>query len=79
MQRGQHKLPGLGGIQRESHDLRRAHLGDDEHVRILAQGVGDRLLKTWRVCRDLALPYIGAAVRKQILKRALDRDDVPGA
>ena len=73
----QNEMAGFRGVQRQSHRFRFAHFTDHQNVRILAQRVQQRLLKTRGIPADFALPDIGAARTKGVFDGAFHRDDVP--
>ena len=76
VQRGEHEMAGLGGLQGGLRRLCVAKLADEDHVRVLTQRSAQRLLEVHRVEPDLALVHDAVDVGMQDLDRILDRDDV---
>ena len=76
VQRREHEVARLGGLQRRLRGLGVAKLADQDHVRVLAQCAPERLHEVGRVESDLALVDDARVVAVQDLDRVLDRDDV---
>ena len=76
VQRGEHQVPGLGRRQRRGDRLEVAHLADENHVWVLAQGGLERLGEALGVGAQLALVDEALLVPVQELDRVLDRHDV---
>ena len=72
----EHQVARVGGRQRDLHRLGVADLADEDHVRILAQDVPQRLGVAAGVGADLALADDAPLVAVQELDRILDGDDV---
>ncbi len=79
VQGGEDEVPGLGRGQRRGDRLQVAHLADQDHVGVLAQGGSQAEREVRRVGADLALVDDRAFVLVQELDRVLDREDVVGA
>src|SRR3954451_11821627 len=76
VKRREDQVAGLGRGQRGLHRLQVAHLADEDHVRVLAEGRLERLAEALRVGAQLALVDDAALVAVQELDRVLDRHDV---
>ncbi len=76
VQGGEHQVPGLGGRQGRLDGFVVAHLADQDHVRILAQGRFQGGLEALGVGADLALVDDAFLVAMQKLDRVLDGDDM---
>ena len=79
VERGEDEVAGLGRGQRGRDRLEVAHLAEEDHVGVLAEGGAQRLGEGRRVGADLALVDDALLVPVQELDRVLDRDDVVGA
>ena len=79
VQRGEDQVARLGGGQRGRDRLEVAHLAEEDHVGVLAEGGAERLGEAARVGADLALVDEAAAVAVEELDRVLDREDVARA
>ena len=79
VQRAEHEVAGLGGLDRDRDRLEVAHLADQHDVRILAQRRAQRVLERVGVRVDLALVDQAALVLVDELDRILDGDDVVAA
>jgi hypothetical protein len=77
-QLGENQVPGLGGLEHQSRLLDPADLADHDHVRRLAQRVGEPLDQARRVGADLALVDGRGGVAVEELDRVLDGHDVTG-
>ena len=76
VQGGEDEVAGLGRGQRGRDRLQVAHLADQDHVGVLAQGGLQPQGEVDRVGADLALVDDRALVRVEELDRVLDREDV---
>ena len=76
VQGGEHEVAGLGRGQRGRDRLEVAHLADEDHVGVLAQGGLEAEREALRVGAELALVDDAALVLVQELDRVLDRQDV---
>jgi hypothetical protein len=76
VQGGEDEVSGLGRGQRRGDRLQVAHLADQDHVGVLAQGGAQAEREVGRVGADLALVDDRAFVLVQELDRVLDREDV---
>ena len=76
VQGGEDEVAGLGRGQRGGDRLQVAHLADQDHVGVLAQGGAQAEGEVGRVGADLALVDDRAFVLVQELDRVLDRQDV---
>ena len=76
VQGGEDEVAGLGRGQRRGDRLQIAHLADQDHVGVLAQGGAKAEGEVRRVGADLALVDDRAFVLVQELDRVLDRQDV---
>ena len=74
----EHEVAGLRRGQRGRDRLQVAHLADQDHVGVLAQGRLERPGEVDRVGADLALVDEAVLVPVQELDRVLDREDVLG-
>ena len=76
MQRAEHQVTGLRGLDRDRDRLEVAHLADQDHVRILAECRAQRVLERARVRAHLALVDQALLVLVHELDRVFDGDDV---
>jgi hypothetical protein len=76
VQRAEDQVPGLGRRQCDTDGLKVAHLADQNDVRVLAQGMLERLGEGHRVLADAALADQRLPVLVHELDGILDRDDV---
>ena len=76
MQRAEDQVAGLGGRDGRGDRLLVAHLADEDHVGVLAQGAPQALGEGRDVDADLTLVDDGLLVVVVVLDRVLDRDDV---
>ena len=79
VQRAEHQVAGLRGLDRDRDGLEIAQLADQHDVGILAHRRAQRRLEAVGVRADLALVDQAALVLVHELDRVLDRDDVVGA
>ena len=79
VQRREHQVAGLGGVQRRLDRFHVAHFADEDDVGVLAQGAAQRVGERSRVDADLALVDDALVVAVQVFDRVLDGDDVRGA
>ncbi len=76
VQRAEDEVAGLGSGQRGRDRLEVAHLAEEDHVGVLAEGGAEGAPEALRVGADLALVDDAPLVAVQELDRVLDRDDV---
>ena len=76
VQGGEHEVAGLGRGQRGRDRLQVAHLADEDHVGVLAQGGLQRGREALRVGAQLALVDEALLVAVEELDRVLDGHDV---
>src|SRR5439155_11997054 len=76
VERREHQVARLRGMERDRHRLRVAHFTDEDHVRVLAERGAERGGEARRVVADLTLADDAADVVVGELDRVLDRDDV---
>ena len=76
VQRAQHQVPGLCGLERERDGVHVAELADEDHVRVLAQSGPQSVLERAHVRAELALHDLGARAPVHELDRILEREDV---
>ena len=74
--RAEHQVPGLGRVDGRLERLDVAQLADQDHVRVLADGVLEGLVPVAHVQADLALVDVRLAVGERELDRVLDGQDV---
>ncbi len=79
MQSGQYQVAGFGGMQSGLHRLLIAHLADQDHVRVLAQGVFEGGGEILGVTADFPLVDDRFAVLVEEFNGVLHGDDVHGA
>ena len=76
VQRAEHQVAGLGGLDGDRDRLEVAHLADQHDVGVLAQRRAQRVLEPVGVRVHLALVDQALLVLVHELDRVLDRDDV---
>ncbi len=76
MEGREHEVARLGGRDGERDRLEVPHLADEDHVRVLAQGLAQRLGERLRVRRHLALVDERELAAVDVLDRVLDGQDV---
>ena len=79
VERREHEVTGLGDRQRELHGLGVAHLTDEDHVGVLAEGGAQRRAKLWVSLPTSRWLTADDLCVVHVLDRILDRDDVATA